>query len=195
MALLVWVFFVSGYISSRHVLPLMALAMPFTALGILYLAEQMHRFTGVRASLAVAGTLVTCTIVVLPYSVRAYNREFVPVIDATHWVHDHAQPGAGVVCNSPYVGYYGSLPTTILGPNALSLDSALAKGEPGVRFDYVVLHVDAHGYRPEWLDQIKRHYRQVGKFTDPTHSARAREVLVFEAQEAQAASNATEPRS
>jgi hypothetical protein len=186
MAILLWVFFVSGYIASRHVLPLIALAMPFTALGILGVADWLAARFHVMPSRAALAILGVCTLVVLPYSVRAYNREFVPVIEATRWVQARAAPGSGIVCNSPYVGYYGKLPTAHLGPDAISLDAALAQGIPGVRYDYVVLHVNAHGYRPEWVAQIERRYRQVRQYDDPTPHRLPRKVLVFQAIESHA---------
>jgi hypothetical protein len=186
MVILLWVFFVSGYVAGRHVLPLLALAMPFTALGVICAAEKLSGLMNLSRATALAATLAVCAAVVLPYSVRSYNREFVPVIEATRWVQAHAAPGSGIVCNSPYVGYYGTLPTTILGPHALTLDAALAKGAARVRYDYAVLHVGAHEYRPEWLDQIERRYRQVRQYHDPTSPKRPRKVLVFESIEAQA---------
>ena len=195
MVILLWVFFVSGYIATRHVLPLVGLAMPFTALGILYAGRMLGDLLNVRPSRAAVATLAVCTLVVLPYSVRAYNREFVPVIAATRWVQAHAAPGSGIVCNSPYVGYYGTLPTTTLGPDGLSLDEVLTRGPADVHYDFVVLHVGAHGYLPQWLPQIERRYRQVLEYHDPTSFGRVRKVLVFEALEAQARRRATDSRS
>ena len=60
MAILLWVFFISGYIASRHVLPLIAVAMPFTALGIVFLGEQLAGRTRIRPTLASAGIFVVC---------------------------------------------------------------------------------------------------------------------------------------
>ncbi len=172
MVILLWVYFVSGYISSRHVLPLLGLAMPFTALGILYVEEKLMVPWPVKAPRIAFATVALCSLVVLPYAVRSYNREFVPVIEATRWIERQAPAGAGVVCNSPYVGYYGALPTTVLGPKAVSLDAALRQGDPHAHFDYVVLHVNAHGYRPEWLAQIEQRYRVVREYDDPTEARR-----------------------
>ena len=195
MVILLWVFYVSGYIASRHVLPLIGLAMPFTALGVLCIGEHLGRWFSIRPARVTVATLVVCTLIVLPYSMRAYNREFLPVIAATRWVEGNAAPGTGIVCNSPYVGYYGSLPTTILGPDAISLEDALAQGTAGVRYDFVVLHVGAHGYLPEWLPQIKQHYHQVLEYHDPTWTDRMRKVLVFESRAAQARRQANDSRS
>ncbi len=195
MAILLWVYFVSGYIASRHVLPLVGLAMPFVALGVLYVEEKVMSVWPLPAPRIAVATLAVSSLVVLPYAVRAYNREFVPVIEATRWIQSRAAPGSGIVCNSPYVGYYGTLPTTILGPGALSVEAALAQGNPGVRYDYVVLHVGAHGYRPEWMAQIEQRYRPVREYDDPTAVRRPRKVVVFEAVEAQARRKLDDPRS
>jgi hypothetical protein len=189
------VYFVSGYISSRHVLPLLGLAMPFTALGVLYAEEKLMLVWPVKAPRIAFAIVALCSLLVLPYAARSYNREFVPVIEATRWIEGHAAAGAGVVCNSPYVGYYGTLATTILGPNALSLDAALRQGDPQARFDYVVLHVNAHGYLPEWQAQIEQRYRMVREYDDPTEARAPRKVMVFEAIEAQARRKPDGPRS
>ncbi|MGD9723322.1 MAG: glycosyltransferase family 39 protein [Pirellulales bacterium] len=186
MLILVWVFFVSGYISSRHVLPLVGLAMPFTALGLLYAEEQLGKLVPSARSWIAVGGLAVCSLIVLPYSVRSYNREFIPVIQAAGYVQSLAGPGVGVVCNSPYVGFYGQLPTTILGPDALNLDAALARGQAGVQYDYVVLHVNAHDYRGEWISQIETRYRPLREYADPTEFHRPRKVIVYEAIEAHA---------
>ena len=195
MAVLIGVFIMSGYIANRHVLPLVGLAMPFTALGMVYAADVLGPLLRLRPRTLVFATMLACLAVVLPYCVRPYNREFLPVIAATEWIQQHAPANAGVVCNSPYVGYYGTRPTTILGPQAVSLDAALAQGRQGVRFDYVVLHVNAHDYRPEWLSQVESRYRQIADYPDPTGDPRGRRVLVFEAIDAQARRQAGGPRS
>ena len=195
MTILLGVFIMSGYIANRHVLPLVGLAMPFTALGMVYAADALGPLVRLRPRTLVFATLLACLAVVLPYCVRPYNREFLPVIAATEWIQEHAPTDAGVVCNSPYVGYYGTRPTTILGPQAVSLDAALAQGRQGIRFDYVVLHVNAHDYRPEWLSQVESRYRQIADYPDPTGDPRGRKVLVFEAIDAQARRQAGSPRS
>jgi hypothetical protein len=195
MAALVWVYFVSGYISSRHVLPLVGLAMPFVALGVLYVEEKLTTRWPVPAPRIAVATLAACSLAVLPYAVRAYNREFVPVIEATRWINQRAESGSGIVCNSPYVGYYGALPTTILGPDALSLEAALARGDRGVQYDYAVLHVNAHDYRPQWYEQLQQRYRVVREYDDPIPARAPRKVVVFEAIEAQARRKAEGPRS
>jgi hypothetical protein len=195
MAALLWVYFVSGYISSRHVLPLVGLAMPFTALGVLYFEEKLTKLWPAPTPRIAVATLALSSLLVLPYAVRAYNREFVPVIEATRWINARAATGAGIVCNSPYVGYYGTLPTTILGPDAVSLEAALARGDRDVHYDYAVLHVNAHDYRPQWFEQLEQHYRVVREYDDPTPARAPRKVVVFEALDAQARRNGAEPRS
>jgi hypothetical protein len=181
--ILVAVFTLSGYIAHRHVLPLVALAMPFTALGVIYAGDLVARVFKTQRAYPLLATLGLSCVVVLPYTLRVVNREFVPVIEATHWVESRAEPGTGIVCNSPYVEFYGTLPVTCLGPRALTLDDALAQATTDARYDYVVLHVNAHDYRPEWLQQIEPYYRQVRIFPDPHTGGRPKKVLVFQARE------------
>ena len=70
------------------------------------------------------------------------------VLVDTHWVEEHIERGAGIVSNSPYPGFYSDLPIASLGPMSWSLDEALAIAPPATRYDYVVLHVGAHEYKP-----------------------------------------------
>jgi Dolichyl-phosphate-mannose-protein mannosyltransferase len=182
IVILIGVYVFSGYVAHRHVIPLVGLAMPFAALGIFQLSDWMGRLLRVRPAYCTVATLGICSAIVLPYTLRRLNREFVPVIEATRWVESRAEPGSGIVCNSPYVGFYGTLPVTELGSAAPRLDEALANAPPGARYDYVVLHVGAHAYRPEWVDQIERRYRQVLEIPDPHSVDRPRKVLVFQAK-------------
>ncbi len=177
----------AGYIAHRHVLPLVGLAMPFTALGVLYLANLLTRLKTMRPATAKLATLAVCTAVVLPYTLRPFCHEFVPVIEATRWVQAHAEPGSGIICNSPYVAFYGTLPTAVLGPESPTLEAAVGRATAEARYDYVVLHVNAHAYQPEWLAMIEKSYRPVLTFPDPESPAsRPRKVLVFESKTRQA---------
>jgi len=178
------VYVLSGYIAHRHVLPIVGLAMPFTALGIFYVARHLARPFDAPPLAVTAGVLAIAMGLVLPYTLRPMNREFIPVIAATHWVENHAGPGAGIVSNSPYVEFYGTMPVAYLGTHySHSVDDALTHTKHPARYDYVVLHVNAHDYHPEWLDQVTTRYRQVQMFDDPYSSPRPKKVLVFEAKD------------
>ncbi|MBI3839407.1 MAG: glycosyltransferase family 39 protein [Planctomycetia bacterium] len=183
---LLGLFMGSGYIAHRHVLPLVSLAMPFTALGIVYSGEKLAALTKLSPFHGALATLGLCSAVVLPYTLRPFCDEFVPVIKATRWVQAHAEPGSGIICNSPYVGFYGTLPTMVLGSDAPTLEAAVAKAAGGARYDFVVLHVGAFAYQPAWLAEVQRFYHQVQEFPDPLSGARPKKVLVFEANDRQA---------
>lgn len=189
------VFMLSGYIAHRHVLPVIGLAMPATALGVLCVGEFAARRLKAPPAYVVPIVLAVCCVSVLPYTVRAVNREFLPVLAATEWVRSRAQPGAGIVCNSPYVEFYGKLPVAYLSPEFPTFAEALAKANADAKYDYVVLHVNAHDYRPEWLTQLEPRYRQVRMFPDPYSIERPKKVLVFEAKEGHVRRPARDTRS
>jgi hypothetical protein len=172
----------SGYIAHRHMLPLVALAMPFTALGIVYAGKKLAALSQVSPSYGSLATLGLCTAIVLPYTLRPFCYEFVPVIKATRWVEAHAEPGSGIICNSPYVSFYGTLPTAFLSPYAPTLDAAVSTA-PGARYDFVVLHVGAFAYQPAWLAQVEQSYRKVQEFPDSLSGGRPKTVLIFEAKQ------------
>ncbi len=61
-------------------------------------------------------------------------------------------------------------------------------------YDYVVLHVNAHGYQPEWIDQLERSYQQILELRDPYPHTVPRKVLVFQARGDALRNAAREPR-
>ncbi len=196
IAVLLAVFVNSGYIAHRHVIPLVALAMPFAALGIVYVGERLARVHLLPSRHGALVTLGAATILVLPYTLTPFSREFVPVIDATKWVEAHAEPGEGIISNSPYVAFYSSIPTAFLSPETATLDEVLTTAKAPARFDFVVLHVNAHAYRPQWLSMIEASYRPVGEFPDPYSPAkRLRKVMIFEAKDRHAVGGAPTARA
>lgn len=182
IAILMGLHVFSGYIAHRHVIPLVGLAIPFAALGLWQTASVTARLLRLRPAYCIAALTLLCCAVVLPFTLRQLNREFLPVIEATRWIQAHAEPGSGIVCNSPYVGFYGTLPVTELGPQTPTLEAAIAAAPQGARYDYALLHVGAHAYQPEWMGQLRKFYRPVLELpvTNPTGEQAV--VMVFEAR-------------
>jgi 4-amino-4-deoxy-L-arabinose transferase-like glycosyltransferase len=183
IGILLTVHLLSGYIAHRHLLPLIALAMPCTALGVIYVGKLLANRLGGRTTLATLATVGLAAAIVVPYTVRPFSREFEPVIEATRWVQTHAAPGTGIVSNSPYVGFYGTLPVAVLGHTTTSVDEALSVADNRAHYDYVVLHVGAHDYRPEWLAQVETKYRPIQVFPEFMDGKRAMRVMLFEAKD------------
>lgn len=181
IAILMSVYILSGYIAHRHVIPLVALAIPFAALAILQASQVFSWLCRVRPAWFSVPIVTACCLAVLPYTLRPVNHEFKPVIAATRWIAEQTKSGEGVVTNSPYVGFYGHMPVAQLDLHP-ELDDALASAPPNVDYEYVVLHVNAHGYRPEWIDALSVRYRQIREFPDGEHYARPQKVLVFQAK-------------
>jgi len=182
VAILMAVYVFSGYIAHRHVLPLVGIAAPFAALGIWHTAEWISGLLKWRPVYLRTALFVVSCLAVLPYTLRHLNREFVPVIEATRWVTERLEPGGGIICNSPYVPFYGHRPVAELSPLAPTLNEALIKA-PNARYDYVVLHVNAHAYQERWLAELLPHYRQVLEILDPHKYARPKKVLVLQVKE------------
>jgi len=193
IVVLVSVFVFSGYVAHRHTIPLVGLAMPFAALGIYQTSVVVGRWVRLRPMWLAVPTLVACSLLVLPYTLRRLNAEFIPVIEATEWVQQRIAPGAGIVCNSPYVPYYSGKPVAELVPLSPTLGEALLKA-PDARYDYAVVHVNAHDYRPEWLEQLAPYYQQVLEIDDPTPFRKPRKVLVFQVREQPVRNAALPPR-
>ncbi len=191
--ILMAVYVFSGYIAHRHMIPLVGLAMPFAALGLYQTCAVLGRWVHIPPRYLAVSTFVVCCAIVLPYTVRRLNQEFVPVIEATSWVKSRLAPGGGIVCNSPYVGFYGRTPVAELKPLSPTLGEALMKA-PDARYDYVVLHVNAHDYRPEWIEQLAPYYQPVREIIDPHEYPLPKKVVIFQAKGAVIRNAALPPR-
>lgn len=173
---------VAGYLAHRHFLPILALAMPLTAWGVIVVGKWIAERAERSERACVVGLLCVCAAVVVPYTVRPMAREFQSVIDATRWVQTHMSPGAAVVTNSPYVQFYGHMPVAFLGTDTPTLEAAIAQSPAPTRCEYVVLHVKAHAYQPQWYEQVEQRYTPVQEFPDSGSGRPGMKTVVFVAK-------------
>jgi hypothetical protein len=177
--ILMSVYVFSGYIAHRHTIPLVGLAMPFAALGLYQTSAVLARWCRIQPWHLAVPAMAICCAIVLPYTLRRLNREFIPVMEATKWVQAKLAPGSGIVCNSPYPGFYSNRPIAELKPLSPTLNEALLKA-PDARYDYAIVHVNAHDYRPEWLEQLAPYYHVVREIEDPYFYRVPKKVVILE---------------
>ena len=145
-ALLLWLHYSAGYIGHRHVIPLVALGMPFVATGACYLGQWAARRWNRRAcwTAGIAGAAVAA-VVCLPAAVRPLNYASRPVVQAAVWVDHHRGTSSRVLANSLYVGFYARMPGEVLGVQWPDLQTAMSAA---AQYDFVVMEIDARRFRP-----------------------------------------------
>jgi hypothetical protein len=175
------VYFLSGYIDQRHVMPLIALAMPFAALGAIWVADKLAGLLAPRflPRTCLAAVVAASCLIVVPRALVPMNPELQPVFVATHWVHDQSRPGDAVVSNSPYIAFYGEMPGADLNPETATVDVAVAKLPDGTRFEFAVLDLQINGYRPEWKEQLERTCTEVFRLVGRRSTRDETKVLVY----------------
>jgi len=180
------VFFVSGYIGQRHVMPAVALALPFTALGVFWMADKLSGLFGPAQAKnwIVAGLVGVSSAVVLPWTLRSLNLEFNGVLHALAWIELHTEAQDGVLSNSPYVPFYSSRPTAFLGPGEPTVGDALARAPHVATCPYAVVHMHAYGFRPQWIADIDARYAEVMRIDDPRGSHRDTKVVIYRSKTA-----------
>lgn len=162
-AILVLLFCLAGYISHRHLLPLVTLMLPTTAAGVDMLAERLASHVPAlaaprRAQALLVGTLV---IAMAPKCVRPLHQIYAPIVEAADWVREHAQPGDGVLATSGYVRFYTQLPGILLGCETPNLPIAQHFAPDGVAWPFLVLEVDERTFDRHQLTTSPARYRQV----------------------------------
>jgi hypothetical protein len=173
IALLFGVYFISGYVDHRHVLPLVGLAVPFAALGAVYVGRWLEWIlrrafdTHVPFPLLAKGVVGACCLVVLPWTLRPINREFRPVLEAVRWVDLHAEAGDVVLTNSPYASFYAKKRVALLRSSDARIADLMADPAVNAACNYAVIHINAHEYDPRWMQQLGSTYKLLFELEDP----------------------------
>ncbi len=163
-ALLLALYFVGGYISHRHVMPIVVLCLPAVAVGGGDVARRIQttawgaRYPRWAAAAVAAGLLALC----LPRGLRPINAAFRPLHEAGIYVRTHAAPGDRVLTNVPHALFYSGQPGLVLVKDgvydvATALD--LARDKP---YAFVVLDVgDPLHFDQSWLAPLQVDYERV----------------------------------
>jgi hypothetical protein len=162
-SLLVLLHCIAGYISHRHLLPLVALVLPTTAAGVGLLADGLAARVAVLAEPRRARTLVVGLLVIgmSPKCARPLHQIYAPIIEAADWVRQHAQPGDGVLATSGYVRFYAQMPGILLGCEVPNLPIAQHFAPDGAAWPFLVLEVDERTFDGRQLSGGAGRYRQV----------------------------------
>jgi hypothetical protein len=111
----VGLFFTGGYISERHLLPILGLSMPAVGVGLLRLAVDIAVVVtrlgnigtarrGRPWTLAFFSALMIVTL--LPQALRNSHAQFRPDLAAAEWIRQHKRPFDKVITNTPYPLFY-----------------------------------------------------------------------------------------
>ncbi len=142
--LLLLLYLVAGYISHRHVIPLVALLLPGVAAGMIVLAARLAlRVPKLgpprRVAMAVAAIWVVC---MAPKCLRPLNAVHTPLVEAAQWVRGHARAGDAVLATSSYVRFYADMPGILVGPEAPNLPVGMHFAPSSGLWPFIVLEVD-----------------------------------------------------
>jgi hypothetical protein len=178
--LLILLFLTAAYVSHRHVMPMVALLLPATAAGTVWLAEQAaSRVARLQSpERALAAILAAILIGLLPKAVKPLHGVYSPIVEAARWVKDHGTSGDAVLATSGYVRFYSGMCGLLVGPEAPNLPIGLALA-PGARpWPFIVLEVDERTFDRQQLCGPAGGYEQVLEIAAHPRKSWAK-VLVF----------------
>lgn len=143
-SLLMLLYLVAGYISHRHVIPLVALLLPGVTAGMIAVGQRLSvRVPRLGAPRRVAAAWAGIfMLALLPKCLRPLNAVYAPLVQAAHWVRQHGHPGDAVLATSSYVRFYAKLPGILVGPEAPNLPVGLHFAPPPGPWPFIVLEVD-----------------------------------------------------
>jgi len=178
--LLVLLFLTAAYVSHRHVMPMVALLLPATAAGTIWLAEQAAARVARLQSpqRALAAIVAAILIGLLPKAVKPLHGVYSPIVEAARWVKNHGTSGDAVLATSGYVRFYSGMCGLLVGPEAPNLPIGLALA-PGARpWPFIVLEVDERTFDRQQLCGPAGEYEQVLEIAAHPRKSWAK-VLVF----------------
>ncbi|HVX11224.1 MAG TPA: glycosyltransferase family 39 protein [Pirellulales bacterium] len=181
-ALLMLLYLRAGYISHRHVIPLVALMLPTAAAGTVWLAELASRRLTLagspRRALAIATGLFYLGLV--PKCLTPLQAAYLPVFQAAQRVKAEAKPGDCVLSTSGYVRFYTDLPGILVGSEAPNLPIALYFA-PDKIWSFIVLEIDDRSFDRQFLIGSQGDYDEVMEL--PAHPRKPwAKVVVFRAR-------------
>ncbi len=116
--LLIGVYFTGGYISERHLLPIVGLSMPLVAVGIIGIAETVRAWVSQRLiprlsrytdGQAVAFATLLLFVAFAPQVLRVSHPQFQPDAVAARWIKQRYSAQQLLISNSPYLPFYAEL--------------------------------------------------------------------------------------
>ncbi|HUY90937.1 MAG TPA: glycosyltransferase family 39 protein [Pirellulales bacterium] len=177
MAMLVLLFLTAGYISHRHVIPLVGMMLPGTAAGTVWLADRLADrwpawtarlriplFRAIRApssSQALTAIVLFMLAGLLPKTIKPLHEVYAPLVQAALWVKQHARPGDQVLATSGYVRFYAGMPGLLLGPEVPNLPIGLVQEPDSRPWPFIVVEVDTRKFDCQQLCNPAAGYEQV----------------------------------
>jgi hypothetical protein len=181
-ALLMLLYLTAGYISHRHIIPLVALMLPTAAAGTMWLADEASRRLKLAGSpqRALVFAVLIFYLALVPKCLRPLHQVYLPLLEASRWVKAHASPGDSVLSTSGYVRFYCDLPGILVGSEAPNLPIAFQLA-PSNGWSFLVLEIDDRSFDRQALIGSTGIYDQVLEL--PAHPRKPwAKVVVFRAR-------------
>jgi hypothetical protein len=179
-ALLLYVYFMSGYISHRHVLPIIALAIPACAVGLTHLGVWLADRLSVTPRRGVVIAALICVAIVTPRALRQLNYSYSHLLEAVRWIDAHTPPGAVVASNTSLVPFYAGRSGMHLNQSAPTVEEAI-RADAENRCDYVVLDELTRDFNPSWRNQLDARFTLVKEFAPPRGAGHQTRMTIYEA--------------
>ena len=151
-------YILAGYAATRHMMPVIGLALPWIASGLLSLKDGLDESRlGRRLALGRVPLFSTLGVLLIMIglawrSVRPMNRDKAALVDAASQIAQQARAGDLVVSNSPYISFHSGVPGRVL----IDSESFPQTTSPSYRF--VVLD-SARNFNPVWPAQVRLSHR------------------------------------
>jgi hypothetical protein len=182
-ALLLMLYVIVRYISHRHTMPMIALAMPWVGYGTACVAAGIQAATAKltrRAARISAGPFLHILVVVMAVALgwraaRPLHRLRIPLVEAATWAGRQAAPGDWILSNSEYVPFYANMQGTVMRRSERIPDAT--RPVDGGQYRFVILDAESETFDPDWLAALEHAYEPLN--LPSTRDAR-RKIFVFE---------------
>jgi len=126
LLLLLVLYLVKGYVSGRHVVPILALALPWIGRGVVCIADDVAfrlvpRWHASRPEAAWIATLAVLTAAFLPWATEPLHGNRASLLDAARYLHEVSSPHDGVLSNYSWFLFYADRPGCVIYEDGLPI--------------------------------------------------------------------------
>jgi hypothetical protein len=157
----------AGYVSARHTMPIVAVAMPWIGLGSWRVLAWVGRWVPGRERAAKAlghtGSVLLAGLVVVapmtPRAARPLHRGHVAFARIGLELRLRASPGDRVLSNSPYVGFFADLESNY--QRDIRLPQVVENPRLALPYRFIVIDRRADSFSERWIDTLRATHAQV----------------------------------
>ena len=180
IGMLLTLYWLGGYISRRHLHPLVALLIASSGLRTLAIVHRLNEFGRQRfnARWLGPGVAVLVLSLLIPRAIRPLHQSHLHKLQAVEWLRAHGQQGDVVGSNAVEIVYRATMDGRIRPGSSLRPGLPIDADGPLLQNTHLVVSVDSANQLPEWTAGIPTAFTPVTRIIGDS-KLRQRDLVIY----------------